>query len=182
MHVSKLELNSRSNEELMELYASGSFEAFDIIYSRYSKRTYSYFIKKIKNSTDAEELLQLLYMKLHSTKHLFLNEYKFEQWLFVIAKSVLIDFLRKNKKHIQIDSIDEKEFYIFNGTEVEGNQDIDSHLDHLNEKEKELLKLRYAEELSFKEMAERLSLSEVSLRKFISRTIKKLQHKHGVKP
>lgn len=137
---------------------------------------------KIKNATDADELLQILFLKMHSSKHLFQNKYKFEQWLFVIARTVFIDFLRKNKKITLTESLDEKEFYLFQGIEEEENKNIEAHLENLSAKEKELLKLRYEDELSFKEIAERLSQSEVSLRKYISRTIKKLKTKHGAWP
>lgn len=163
----------------MELYANGSFEAFDLLYTRYSRRAYNYFITKIKNSIDADELLQLLFLKLHSSKHLFQNKYKFEQWLFVIARTVLIDFLRKNKKITLTESLDDNEFYLFQEIEEEKTNEIETHLENLSEKEKELLKMRYEDELSFREISERLSQSEVSLRKFISRTIKKLKNQHG---
>ena len=48
----------------------------------------------------------------------------------------------------------------------------------LAEKEKQMIKMRYEDELSFKEISHILSQSEVSLRKFLSRTIKKLRT-HG---
>lgn len=177
----KLELKTRSNEELMELYANGSYDAFEVLYDKYSVRVYNYFIVKIKNTNDAEELMQLLFLKMHSSKHLFQNKYKFEQWLFVIARTVFIDFLRKNKKVALTDSLDEKEFLIFQeGPEKEHQyEEIDLNLDNLNDKEKEILKLRYEDELTFKEISDRLSQSEVSLRKYISRTIKKIKDRHG---
>lgn len=175
-------LKERSSEDLMELYANGSYEAFEFLFQRYSKRTYGYFIGKIKNSPDADELQQLLFLKMHSSKHLFQKKYKFEQWLFVIARTVLIDFLRKNKKIYLTESIDEKEYILFQGTNAEEINDIETHLENLSLKEQEILKLRYVDELTFKEIAERLSQSEVSLRKFISRAIKKLKNQHGEKP
>ncbi len=180
MSKNKTLLNQRSNEELMEMYALGSYDAFEVIYDRYSRRVYNYFSSKIKNNHDSEELSQLLFLKMHSSKHLFSNKYKFEQWLFVIAKTVLIDFLRKSKKFSMDVSLIELDFYAFqaNGSDDSNRQEL--NLESLNAKENDLLKLRYEDELSFKEIAERLSQSEVSLRKFFSRTLKKLQAKNGV--
>lgn len=164
----------------MELYISGSFEAFNVLYERYANKSYQYFAKKTQNNEDANELIQLLFLKMHSSKHLFQNKYKFEQWLFVIARTVFIDFYRRNKKFSYHEPLSDNEFQYFQEPSTfNADKNEVEHLDALSEKEKEILKLRYEDELSFKEISELLSQSEVSLRKFVSRTISKIKAKHG---
>ncbi len=163
----------------MILYANGSYDAFNELYRRYADRVYRYFLSKTRSDVESDELIQLLFLKMHSSKHLFDQKYLFEQWLFIIARTTMLDFFRKKKsqqKILETDLTEFQEFHqSFNTDEMSISEDP---LRSLNEKEKQMIKMRYEDELSFKEISHILSQSEVSLRKFLSRTIKKLRT-HG---
>ena len=106
-----LDLKKQTAEELMLIYQNNhpeeAYRAFEEIYFRYKGRVYAYLASKLKNAEeDCEDLMQKIFLKFHDKKHLYKSQYKCEQWLFVIARTQLLDYFRASKKeHIRMDSI-----------------------------------------------------------------------------
>lgn len=174
--------NLKTAEELMGIYADGTPEdacvAFEELYRRYSNRVYIYCLKKLNIKAEAEDAVQKIFLKLHESKHRFDNKYKFEQWIFVIARTSVIDILRKKasdvkkielllrEREVELPAVEEVEEDLFN-------------ISGLDDEQKKLLELKYVDELSYKEISNILDKSEVSIRKMVSRLVLKLK-KDGV--
>lgn len=145
-----------------------AYAAFNELYSRYSQRVFNFLNKKVKNSADSEDLLQKIFIKIHESKHLYKSKYKFEQWLFVIARTQALDHFRASKRYK--DRISQYE--------VEENvaSDVDlSSLKNLDSDQQELLEMKFIDELSYQEIAKIVNKSEVSLRKTLSRMVGRLK-------
>lgn len=159
-------------EELMLRYQTHSpeeaFAAFNELYSRYSQRVFSFLSKKVKNSADAEDLLQKVFIKIHESKHLYKSKYKFEQWLFVIARTQALDYFRANKRYRNKISQYEPE-------EVTSSEVDMSFLKTLDSDQQELLQMKFIDELSYQEISKIVNKSEVSLRKTLSRMVGRLK-------
>lgn len=140
-----------------------AYAAFNELYGRYAHKVFSFLVKKVRNQIDAEDLLQKVFIKVHESKHLFKTKFKFEQWLFVIARTSVLDHMRASSRYqnrlakISADIAPESE-----QTSREG-------LSSLNEDQKEMLEMKFIDELSYQEMAGLLNKSETSLRKTVSR-------------
>jgi len=159
-------------EELMLRYQTHSpeeaFAAFNELYSRYSQRVFSFLCKKVKNSADAEDLLQRVFIKIHECKHLYKSKYKFEQWLFVIARTQALDYFRTNKRY-------QNKISQYQPEEVTSS-DVDmSFLKTLDSDQQELLQMKFIDELSYQEISKIVNKSEVSLRKTLSRMVGRLK-------
>lgn len=159
-------------EELMLRYQTHSpdvaYAAFNELYSRYSQRVFNFLNKKVKNSADGEDLLQKVFIKIHESKHLYNSKYKFEQWLFVIARTQALDYFRANKRYQ--DRLNQYE------PEVAGNNEVDmSFLNSLNSDQQELLEMKFIDELSYQEISKIVNKNEVSLRKTLSRLVGRLK-------
>ena len=74
-----------SDEELMVMYASGAREAFDILYERYRHRIYGFALTCLRNSADAEEIVQDVFLRVSSAAPRYRPEGRFKSWLFRIA-------------------------------------------------------------------------------------------------
>jgi RNA polymerase sigma-70 factor (ECF subfamily) len=162
------DLTTKTAEELMNIYQQKSpelaYEAFHELYRRFSQNVFSFLMKKLKNHADAEDLLQKVFIKIHESKHLYNNRYKFEQWLFVIARTSVIDHFRSTKRY--------QKRLLENAPPVVYEESIATDLELLiSEDQKELLKMKYIDELSYNEMANLLNKSESSLRKMVSRIV-----------
>ncbi len=156
-----------------------AFIAFDEIYRRFSQNVFSFLIKKLKNEADAEDLLQKIFIKIHESKHLYSEKYKFEQWLFVIARTSLIDHFRSNKRYekkiakLNLSLAEYSAEYVEDS--IAADIDVLNSASQLNENQKELLKLKYIDELSYQEIASVMNKSENSLRKMVSRLLVNLR-------
>lgn len=166
-------LKDQTNEELMIIYRDENpelaFEAFTLLFHRTSEKLFSYIKSKIKNTEEAEDILQKTYSKVHESKHLYNEKYKFEQWIYVIARNLIFDEWRKNKSDIKkLKSAQEV---------VNINSSIQNAIQEelkIDNDQRELLELKYIDELSYQEISKILHKSEVSLRKTVSRIIKKI--------
>lgn len=159
-------------EELMLRYQTHSpdeaFSAFNELYSRYSQRVFSFLSKKVKNSADAEDLLQKVFIKIHESKHLYKSKYKFEQWLFVIARTQALDYFRANKRY-------SNKISQYQPEEMTTSEVDMSFLKTLDSDQQELLEMKFIDELSYQEISKIVNKSEVSLRKTLSRMVGRLK-------
>lgn len=149
-----------------------AFRAFNELYSRYSKRVYSYLSSKLSNAYDRDDLLQKVFIKVHDSKHLYKNTYKFEQWLFVIAKTQILDHFRSAKRYKE--RLNNAEESLGQALQEKGNLRED-FLTFINSDQLEMLEMKYIDDLSYQEMSAILGKSDVSLRKSLSRLIGKLR-------
>ncbi len=167
-----IDLETLPAEELMLRYQTHSpeeaYAAFNELYNRYSQRVFNFLNKKTRNQSDSEDLLQKVFIKIHESKHLFKPKYKFEQWLFVIARSAVLDHFRASSRYkkrlegleLQETTLDEVEF---------------ENLSQLDSDQQELLEMKFIDELSYQEISAIVNKSEVSLRKTVSRLIGRLK-------
>lgn len=173
--MSSLIYKEQTDEQLMKLYQQGNEEAFRQLYERHSKKIYGYLKRKIGNNEKTAEVYQEAFIKIHKTKFLYKENFLVLPWFFTIAKSVLIDELRKEKKN----QVLEEEVYdlIKAESEISINPptDVDEMINQLPEVQKQALKLRYVNENTFEEIAETLNLKSDNVRKIISRGINRLR-------
>ncbi len=79
----------------------GDIVTFQEVYCLYCDKVYSYFKKKTNNTDDAEDLMQTTFLKLWQYRSSLSSAYLLDQHLFHIAKTVFIDYLRKENKIAQ---------------------------------------------------------------------------------
>lgn len=149
-----------------------AYRAFEELYGRYSGRVFAYLLSKLKNHADAEDLLQKVFFKIHESKHLYKEQFSFEQWLFVIARTAVLDHIRSKNRR-------DKKHELFAGLDIYPSVNEEElnlgFMDKLDAKDKDLLTLKFIDELSYQEMAKLLAKSEVSLRKSVSRLISRIK-------
>ena len=166
-----MDLKKLTAEELMLIYQTHSpdeaYCAFNELYNRYGQRVFNFLNKKIKNFADTEDVLQKVFIKIHESKHLYKNKYKFEQWLFVIAKTQALDYFRSHKRYQ--DRLRKYEPEIIELAEIDM-----SILSSLDSDQQELLEMKFIDELSYQEISKIVNKSEVSLRKTLSRMLGRL--------
>lgn len=166
-----------SAEELMLTYQQKSPElailAFEELYRRYSSKVFSFLVSKCKNQADAEDLLQKVFIKVHESKHLYKNLYKFEQWIFVIARTTLLDHFRSSKRYES--RLAKQEFQGKEQSVEAADSDFFDGLGSLKADQKEMLEMKYIDELTYQEMAAHFNKSEGSLRKMMSRLVGNLK-------
>lgn len=89
-------VNKLDNHDLVRLLKKGNVAAFDSLFEVYSVRLYCFALKYLKNETDAEELVQEVFIKIWENRKSLKSELSFRSYLFTIS----LNHIRKhfNKK------------------------------------------------------------------------------------
>ena len=153
------------DEQLFLAISEGSHEAFHKFFYSYEKRVYGFLYKMLLSHEEAEELLQIVFVKIwenRATKNL---DCSLEAYVFAIAKNCVLDALRQRVRKFLfekqlIENFKESE----DGEAALIDEDLKRHIAsliaHIPERRREIFKLRYEKELSYKEIAEQLNISE----------------------
>lgn len=164
-------LSKLSDQELVSLYLEGNHKSFEILINKHKQKIYAFILSKIKNRDLAEDVFQDTFIKVINSlqKGKYNEEGKFLPWVMRIAHNLVIDHFRKSNKMRTIAPKDE--FNIFDVIHDESKNveedlvnkqihtDLRKLIECLPEDQKEVLKMRYYAELSFKEISESTGVS-----------------------
>lgn len=160
-----------SDQELVKNYLNGDNASFEIILMRHKSRVFSFIMSKVKNSVIAEDIFQDTFIKVINSlqKGKYNEEGKFLPWIMRIAHNLVIDHFRKETKMKNLRVTDD--FNIFDilndgnrGQDEEMirkrvHSDLHMLITHLPEDQMEVLKMRYYEDMSFKQISELTNVS-----------------------
>ena len=164
-------LSKLSDQELVSLYLEGDHKSFEILIAKHKQKIYEFILSKIRDRDLAEDVFQDTFIKVINSlqKGRYNEEGKFLPWVMRIAHNLVIDHFRKSNKMRTISTKDD--FNIFdvihdeskNAEEVLVNgqiyTDLRKLIECLPEDQKEVLKMRYYSDLSFKEISESTGVS-----------------------
>lgn len=166
-------LKDRSDEELMTLYQSGEYTAFECLYERHSGRVFRYLKGKISQEL-AQDLLQETFLKVHRSRDQYQSQYPFLPWLFTVARNSLHDFLKSSDQKVirigaDLDTLPDKLL------PVSSEHDLSAALSGLPHVQRRAIELRYMNEWSFEKIAEEMNTTPENTRQIVSRGIKKIR-------
>ena len=94
-----------SDETLIQKYQQlGDIESLDLLFQRYLKKTYSFFLRQINNRDDAADLVQDVFVKI--TRKINSGEQinSFQDYLFICCRHNFLDYLRQKKSDARFQS------------------------------------------------------------------------------
>ena len=177
-------LREHSDEVLLKLLRQEGLEAFEEIYSRYWKRLYSMSYKRVQSREVSEELVQDIFASLWVAKNTVtidnLSAYLFSAVKYKVINHLAKEFSRKSYAERQLASVRED-----NSTEetvllddLEGA--LEKAIGKLPAKRQMIFKLHRQENLSIKQVASQLGISEKTVENQYGKAMKmlKLNLKH----
>lgn len=160
--------------DLQRRFIDGEENALAQIIDLYSARIFHYCFNTLCDYHDAQDALQLVFIKAYTQREKFQGRASLLTWLYRIAANTCMDQFRGRKK-IKLVSLDEQDVvdipFVFPSEE---NKDILAALKRLSPKERGLVYLRAVEEKSYAELGQIFKTSETALRKRYERAKKKL--------
>ena len=96
-------------------------------------------------------------------------------WFFSITRSVLIDAKRKSKSHKEIFGADFDQIEAIGVQENESITSLSEPLRALSTSQQEAIRMRYVDEKTFEEIADRLKTSPANVRQMISRGVRQIK-------
>ncbi len=167
------ELRKQTDETLLRLYMEGDNSAFDILLKRYESKVFTYLVYSVHNQELAEDLFQDAFMRIITTlrQKRYTENGKFASWVMRIAHNLVIDYYRQAKGETFI-SNDDEEYDVLNDSSIAVDDNIEKQMidrqilkdikalvRQLPEKQREVVLMRFYQDLSFKEIAEATNVS-----------------------
>jgi len=160
--------SEQKDEKIALLVQSGQSEFFGILVKRYEEKMRRYAQRFFSDNEDRKDIVQDIFIKAYINIKSFDAERKFSSWLYRIAHNELVNNLKKkNNIFLSLFDFDLDTFFPQSSSEDDPNEKIDKKnmsklisecLDELPDKYKEPITLYYLEELSYKEIADVMSI------------------------
>ncbi len=100
--------SSRSSaDEAMERYAAGDDGAFADLYDVLAPRLHGYLLRQTRDGAKADDLLQQTLLHIHRARGTFIPGAEVMPWAFAIARRLLIDGTRRDKRDLLVPSGDD---------------------------------------------------------------------------
>jgi RNA polymerase sigma-70 factor (ECF subfamily) len=156
---------NRDDKQLVQSLQKGNVAAFDLLFEGYSSKLYGFALKYFKNETEAEELVQEVFIKVWENRETLKSELSFKSYLFTIALNQIRKYF--NKKAVSLRYLESLQ----NDLEITENQviqdnDYESVLNQINliielipPRRREIFMKSKLEGKSSKEVAAELNIS-----------------------
>ena len=190
-------LESMSDEQLALAYIDGNNRAFDELLSRNQDKIFTYIMYVVKDEDLANDLFQETFLKVivKLQNHQYSDTGKFVWWLTRVAHNVIIDHFRAQKNSKIIDAPKDNDLSNLRSASVMDENresqlsnaqvlnDVKRLVEALPEPQRDVVFMRFYQELSFKEIAEMTGVSintSLGRMRYALMNLRKLTRQHGV--
>lgn len=175
----------KSDKEYVERLKMGDLSAFDALFHKYSEMLYAFALSITRNQYAAEDITQLVFMKVWEKRAQIKEHLSFKSFLFSVAYHETISLLRKEKSekrrineylHFSISQTNETE----QSVEFKNIQDIANQvIDQMPEKRKSIFRLSRDQGYTNKEISEKLNISIKTVENQMTSALSSLRQKLG---
>ncbi|MBX7095953.1 MAG: RNA polymerase sigma factor [Flavobacteriales bacterium] len=141
----------------------------------YSGRLYRFVYKCLRNSDDAQDIVQDTYAKLWQNRKKVEIE-KAKSWLFTVAYNGLLNFIKTRNRIELVDEYTSLEPYMEEELRMELKEVVDNCLELLPPIQRSVLLLRDLEGYEYKEIGDILNLNESQVKVYLFRARQKIKN------
>lgn len=156
-----------TDQQLVTLAADGDSAALEVLFNRYRDAIYKLYLSRTGgNANDTDDLIQETFIKVFLNLDKYDTSFTFGQWIYTIARNTFIDYVRKRRDDLSIDTLpgngnfvtpvasdatpEERYINRQRGAQLAG------HLEKMTPRYRELIVLRFFKEYSYEEIAAEL--------------------------
>ncbi|WP_235953800.1 RNA polymerase sigma factor [Mucilaginibacter inviolabilis] len=174
------------DHKLVTLLREGDKEAFTKIYQRYWMVMYMHALKMLKSENDARDIVQEIFTSLWLKRQFIDPKVNLAGYLFVATKNKVLDLI--THRRVRLDYLGSlSSFTETNGNQISARieekellQALQYEIERLPVKMKQIFEMRIHEHLTYIEIADKLNISDKTVKKQISNAIQiirpKLRH------
>ena len=163
--------------DILERASAGNMDAFEQVYRATSNFVYNVALRITRNSANAEEVTQDVFMKIYRNLKGFGFRSTFKTWVYRITVNTAINHYRKSNKEEKgrvdydniIESLPDNRLAREGISQKDNQSQLNALLDKLSPEHKACLILREIEGLSYQEMAGALSIPVNTVRSRLKR-------------
>lgn len=140
-------------------------DLIEALIERYRYRLFRYLISLTGNREDASDMFQETWIRILERGHQYNEKWKFESWLFTVARNLVIDKMRRQRKSVSLEEVPDSMLEIHTGeranehsavkalAQSETSERVQTAMQLLSPASREALVLRFQEELPLDEIA-----------------------------
>lgn len=164
--------NWKTDNQLVSEFMTGNEQAFDELLKRYQEKLYSYLQFTVRNDDMADDLFQETFVKaiVQIRQGKYVHNGKFGAWLTRIAHNLLIDVFRNEKVENYVYEDEAENAWTESAISMDGSRenelsneqvlnDVRNMMGHLPQNQREVVYMRFYQDMSFKEIAETTGVS-----------------------
>ena len=151
-------------------------EGFRQLVLVYQQRLYGLIRRQVSSHEDADDVLQNTFLKVFRHLDGFEGRSEFYTWIYRIAQNEVYTFMKSNSKRKWVDlesQVERKEEPHLNTDDV--LHSLELIVSQLPERQQMVFRMRYYDELSYKQIAEILNLTEGALKASFHHAVKKIE-------
>ena len=166
-------LNRMTDEELALAYIDGDNKAFDLLLERTKTKLFTYIVFVVSDRDLADDIFQETFVKviIKLQQRKYTNSGKFGAWLVRIAHNVIMDWYREQRAEKIVEPTEGNDLSNLGGNDlldmnVENHfvneqvmRDVRKMMNMLPPTQREVVYMRFYQEMSFKEIAETTGVS-----------------------
>ncbi len=163
----------------MEKVKDGSLSEMSVLFDRYNKKIYNFYLRMGLRRDESQDLTQNLFYRMIRYRHTYRNGSSVKTWIYQIARNLYNDFRRQEKK--AIDLFDKKEEYpaeiieeVSSFSEEEFER-LDRAIQNLSDNQRELIVLSRFQGLKYEEISSITDQSVAAIKTAVHRAIRELR-------
>jgi RNA polymerase sigma-70 factor (ECF subfamily) len=176
-----------SDEDLIEKFQRGDLYAYELIVKRYKDQLLNFVYRFLGNQEEAEDVVQETFLRVYRKRHAYQRVAKFSTWIYTIAGNLArTELRRRNRRRIFSLSnlgVDDKEYEISDEilsperhtNTVLSEEIIQSEINKLSSKFREVIILRDIQELSYEEISKIIRVPIGTVKSRVNRARLRLQ-------
>ncbi|WP_288574289.1 sigma-70 family RNA polymerase sigma factor [uncultured Prevotella sp.] len=168
-----IRLNEMTDEELALSYVRGNNQTFDLLLSRNQSKLFSYILFVVHEQDLANDIFQETFVKVITKlqEGRYIDSGKFSAWIMRIAHNVIMDWYRDNRAKNIVETSDDNDLSNVTGNDItdfniedryvneQVLRDVKKMMNLLPPTQREIVFMRFYQEMSFKEIAETTGVS-----------------------
>jgi RNA polymerase sigma factor (sigma-70 family) len=174
-------MEALSDNALMTKVRDGDLDKLGLLFERYKKPLFSFFVSLVRDRELSEDLVQNTFFRIMKYRHLFRGDGDFKSWMFHIARNVKNDQFRKNRV-LPKEQVEKWEERIGHNENRDSEWMVESEhhilataIDRLPEDRREILMLSKYQEKKYKEIGDLLGCSEGAVKVKVFRALQELK-------
>lgn len=174
---------STNEYQLITLLREGNENAFHILYKKYAKQLFCFINRSVKESDDSNDLLQTVFIKIWETRSCVDPEGSFSGYLYTIAKNLICNYYKKKivvqayQAFASAYEKDENNTVFSSLVYKELSERIFTEINKLPKKRRKIFIMSRRFNMSYKEIAAQLNVSENTVDTQIRKALQFLREK-----